>query len=180
MEPHLEHFAHVEDVVNFVKAHLPPNADATAWKNVCEDVLHCELTKVEPLLTEQLAQQDAHHHREEDIRALLRAASWYTHPQLSTEALLTQADQLQRLFSGDAVAPKLDQVRAAIRDQYAGHEARLAAQILEELLERIRQNPSLEAGLLPARELRDQIYYQLLYPHWFETVKQWKEKQRHK
>ena len=33
------------------------------------------------------------------------------------------------------------------------------------------------SALTPAHELRDQIYYQLLYPHWFAIVDQWRQGQ---
>ncbi len=32
----LEHFTHIEDVVRFVKEHLPKGTGTGEWKNVCE------------------------------------------------------------------------------------------------------------------------------------------------
>ena len=118
MDTTLEHFTHIEDVVTFVKEHLPPGGSVEAWKNICEDVMHCELSKVEPLLLKQLAEKDGHHHTEEDIRALLRATSWYTHPQLSQEELLAQVETLKTILGPDATV-QLETIRAAIQDHTA-------------------------------------------------------------
>jgi hypothetical protein len=180
MDTSLEHFTHIEDVVAFVKKHLPAEADAEAWKNICENVMHCELRKVEPLLTKQLAEKDAHHHSEEDIRALLRATSWYTHPQLSREALLAQVENLKKILEPNIspdTSDQLEMIRIAIQDQMAGHEALAAAEAIEALLKSLNANPTLTNTLTPAHELRDQIYYQLLYPHWFAIVHEWKQDQ---
>lgn len=180
MDASLEHFAHIENVVAFVKSHLPPEVGPEAWKRVCEDVLHCELTKVEPLLTKQLATQDAHAHQEEEIRALLRAASWYTHPQLPTEALLHQAKILRTILAPQAdgtIPSHLETIQVALQQGLSGHEALPAAQAIEAILRVITQNPVLSPAQIPAHELRDQIYYQLLYPHWFAIVNQWKQTQ---
>ena len=176
VSPNLEHFSHIEDVVAFIKQHVPANADATTWKNVCEDVMHCELDKVEPVLTTQLKTTDTHAHTEDEIRGLLRAASWYTHPQLTTEALLKQVELIKTTLiplpnpkqEGD-----LNTIFATIQNHVAGHEALPAAQAIEELLAFLQDNPSLSALMIPAHELRDQIYYQLLYPHWFAIVEAW-------
>lgn len=183
MDTTLEHFAHVEDVVAFVKKHLPPEADSSAWKNVCEDVLHCELTKVEPLLFAALQKKDEHAHTEDEIRALVRAASWYTHPQRSAEVLAEEALTLKSVLEAAGIkdaGSALDLAITALEDHLTEHEALPAANALELLIEKLRIDTAHASFLTPVRELRDQIYYQLLYPHWFMIVNQWKKNQSEK
>jgi hypothetical protein len=170
----LEHFSHIEDVVAFVKRQLPENANHDAWKNVCEDVLHCELTKVEPLLLKELDQANEHSNEEEHIRSLVRAASWYTHPQLTQEQLLAKIDQLVPKLQGNLIH-QLQTIRTAIQTPKSGTEARDAAEVIEALIAALNTAPTDTETQTTLRELRDQIYYQLLYPHWFAIVTRWKQ-----
>lgn len=172
----LEHFAHIEDVVDFVKKQLPADADHEAWKNVCEDVLHCELTKVEPMLLKELEHRSEHPNEEEHVRALVRAASWYTHPQLNQEQLLAQITFLESHLATNHL-DLLKMIGTAIQTPLSGSDARNAAKAIEDLIESTKTTNPDQSVITALHELRDQIYYQLLYPHWFAIVAQWKQRQ---
>ncbi|MBP7133625.1 hypothetical protein KBA73_00235 [Patescibacteria group bacterium] len=179
----LEHFTHIEDVVRFVKEHLPKGTGTGEWKNVCEDVLHCELEKIEPLLLEELKKHPQETKEDELIRALLRAASWYTHPQLSSADLLKQADILlanEELTEISHASDALLLAKTTLEKELSGVDVLPAAQALETLIERFTDGTNKEATLLLLRELRDQLYYQLLYPHWFSLVQAWNLRQAQK
>lgn len=183
MDTSLEHFAHIEDVVEFVKTHLPPDANTDTWKQVCQDVMHCELQKVEPLLLQQLQKTDGHAHTEEEIRGLLRAASWYTHPQHTSDVLIEDAETLKEALIASNVknaSEWLDEVMIALEQHLTEHNALPATEAIESLIEQLHTDPTLSSFLPSAQELRDQIYYQLLYPHWFATIEQWKQAQNKK
>ena len=179
MDTSLEHFVHIEDVVRFIQQHLPPEQGEDTWRAVCTDVLHCELAKVEPILLKAL-QATRDPKQTETIRELIRAASWYTHPQLSQEALVNTLDTLVRHLPAHAdllSEQQIHTIRTALTQEHEGAKALPASQAIDQLIIALSNSPVLESLLIPAREVRDQLYYQLLYPHWFEIVKNWTEKQ---
>jgi hypothetical protein len=167
----LEHFQHVEDVITFIKQRLPKEAGPEAWKNVCEDVLNCHLPVVEPMLKEALKDVKGHPSEENTIRGLLRAVSWYQHPQLSLEQLLKNIEKLSPIVSSEE-QPYLQTIREILEQKKDGFDAYPAALAIETLL----SAPSTTEHQTELIELRDQIYYQLLYPHWFEVMKQWTDR----
>lgn len=167
-ESQLEHFRHVEEVVEYIKKRLPQEVGPDAWKNVCEDVLNCHLPAVEPMLLKELEDVQGNPSEENNVRGLLRAVSWYTHPQLSINALLTKIDELEEMATPEDKR-SLETVREALKKAQHGFDAYPAALAIESL----KKCSLVKEEETAIHELRDQIYYQLLYPHWFEVMKQW-------
>lgn len=172
-EAPLEHFELIEDVVAHIRSKLPAESGENSWKMVCEDVLQCHLPQVEPLLLQELAQADGNLEEEQKLRGLLRAVSWYQHPPRTTEELVTTLNHLRPTHPDPADQTRLQTIQAALQERKMGSEALSAADDVEALFKTARG----EDERAKLREVRDQIYYQLLYPHWFDVMKQWANKQ---
>lgn len=172
-EAPLEHFELIEDVVAHIRGKLPADSGANSWKMVCEDVLQCHLPQVEPLLLKELAQAEGDLEEEQKLRGLLRAVSWYQHPPRTTEELLSTLNALRPTYSDPGDQARLETIQTALEAQKTGSELLSATDAIEALFQTARS----EEERLKLRELRDQIYYQLLYPHWFEVMKEWVAKQ---
>lgn len=163
----LEHFQLMEDVIAHIRAKLPAESGTHSWKAVCEDVLHCELSAVEPLLVQELLAAQGHPDEQQTVRGLLRAVSWYQHPQKDIAALLGELSTLRGVYPETGDQMRLDEIEQALREQHQGDQALKAADAVDALF--VQANaPSQKEAL---REIRDQLYYQLLYPHWFEAAK---------
>lgn len=168
-EAPLEHFELIEDVINHIRTKLPAESGPGSWKNVCEDVLHCQLPAVEPLLLQELVAVKGDADETSRIRALLRAVSWYRHPPKQTSDLLETINRLKPTHPGTEDQTHLNTIQEALEQKYEGADALKAADAVEALFAK-EQREDLRDAL---REVRDQVYYQLLYPHWFEVVKRW-------
>lgn len=171
-EAPLEHFTLIEDVIAHIRTKLPAESGPESWRMVCEDVLNCHLPAVEPLLLKELEQNQQNPDEQEKIRGLLRAASWYRHPPKSQAELLKDLNQLRPTHPKAEDQQALDAIQTAFEQQLEGSAALPAANAIDRLF-RDATNPETQAKL---REVRDQLYYQLLYPHWFEVVKNWAAK----
>ena len=167
----LEHFALIEDVLIYIRKKLGTETHPDAWKQVCEDILHCELPKIEPHLLHALADTKGQLVEEQKIRGLLRAVSWFTHPAKTIEELITILGHLKETHPREEDQAHLDLVHDALEKKKEGAEAHPAAEAIDVLFSHAHD----EAERVHLRELRDQIAYQLLYPHWFEVVKRWTE-----
>lgn len=165
----LEHFELIEDVIAHIRTKLPADSGPESWKNVCEDVLHCQLPNVEPLLLKELAAAKGNLADEEQIRGLLRAVSWYNHPPKTTEEIVAAVKRLRPTHPSADDHAKLDLIQSALEQQMQGKELLSAADAVEQLFTHAQH----EDQKTTLRIVRDQIYYQLLYPHWFEVVKRW-------
>ena len=168
----LEHFILIEDVIAHIRTKLPDPSNAERWKHVCTDVLHCQLPVVEPVLLKELAAVRGQNDKEQEIRALLRAVSWYQHPAKSREELLTALVAWREAPFAVAHQTELAKIQVALQTEQQGTDVLPAAQAVEMLF--VQVNTVAERETL--REVRDQLYYQLLYPHWFEIVKEWHAK----
>lgn len=165
----LEHFELIEDVIAHIRTKLPAESGPGSWKAVCEDVLHCQLPAVEPILLRELDAAQGNTDEQSKIRALLRAVSWYRHPPKNAEELVTEIQHLHSTHPGAEDHAAFAAVEEALKNQSQGAEALQAADAIDQLFARA-QNDDHKGRL---RQIRDQIYYQLLYPHWFEVVKHW-------
>lgn len=165
----LEHFELIEDVVAHIRTKLPADSGADSWKMVCEDVLHCQLPAVEPILLKELEAAKGQPDEEEQIRGLLRAVSWYRHPRQETKELITQINHLKPTHPEPADQTLLATIQDTLEQQREGKEALPGAEAIDALFARARN----EEEKTKLRQVRDQVYYQLLYPHWFEVVKRW-------
>lgn len=173
MDTSLERFVHIEDVVRFIKTHLPETPGTEQWQNICTDVLHCELAKVEPILLNELTKTKETPQADE-VRELLRAASWYTHPQATPAELDQKLGELNTRLAGYGFSEeRFFALQRALTEKQSGSEALSAANAIEQAIQTIHDHPELATLLSTAQAIRDQIYYQLLYPHWFEIVKVW-------
>ncbi len=168
-EAPLEHFELIEDVIAHIRTKLPAESGPNSWKNVCEDILHCQLPTVEPLLLQELETAKGNATEEEKIRGLLRAVSWYAHPPKTTEEILTDLSHVRPTHPSPPDQSRLDTIQAALEQKLEGKEALPAAEAIDELFAEAAH----EDQRATFRLVRDQIYYQLLYPHWFEVVKRW-------
>ncbi len=168
-ETPLEHFELIEDVVAHIKAKLPAESGSNSWKNVCEDVLHCQLPLVEPLLLQELAANTGNTDEQEKIRGLLRAVSWYKHPPKSVEDLGKILNHLRPTHPDNEDQADLNLIQSAFEQQLEGENALPAADAVDRLF--VKPQPEEQKNLL--RQVRDQVYYQALYPHWFDVVKRW-------
>lgn len=169
VEAPLEHFELIEDVVAHIRTKLPAESGPESWKNVCEDVLHCHLPQVEPLLLKELEAVKGNSTEEEQIRGLLRAVSWYNHPPKTTEQILRDLGHLRPTHPKQEDQTLLDTVQSALEKGLDGKDALPAAEAIDALFARATH----EDHRVTLRTVRDQLYYQLLYPHWFEVVKRW-------
>lgn len=165
----LEHFELIEDVVAHIRTKLPAESGPGSWKLVCEDVLHCQLPAVEPILLRELEAAKGHPEEEEKIRGLLRAVSWYRHPPKTIPELLAQISRMRSTHPRSEDQTAFDTVESALQNQLEGEQALPAAETIDRLF---TQSPR-DDERAKLREIRDQVYYQLLYPHWFEVVKRW-------
>ncbi len=172
-EAPLEHFTLIEDVIAHIRTKLPAESGPESWRLVCEDVLNCHLPAVEPLLLKELEQNQQNPDEQEKIRGLLRAASWYRHPPKTTDELLKTINQLRPTHPRNEDQQALDAIQAALEGQLEGGAMLPAANAIDHLF-RDASRPDEQEKF---REIRDQVYYQLLYPHWFEVVKQWAARQ---
>lgn len=163
----LEHFKLVEDVIAHIRAKLPAEDGAESWKVVCEDVLHCELSAVEPLLLQELIAAQGHPEEQQTVRGLLRAVSWYRYPPKDVTTQLADLVTLRSAYMDQADQSRLNEIEQALREQYQGDQALKAADAVDVLFLHADAPSQKE----PLREMRDQLYYQLLYPHWFEAAK---------
>ncbi len=168
-EAPLEHFELIEDVIKHIRTKLPADSGSSSWKNVCEDVLHCQLPVVEPLLLQELAAVKGDADETNKMRALLRAVSWYRHPPKQVDELIDEVNHLKPTHPGTEDQTYLSTIQDAFERKLEGSEMLKAADAVEALF----ANASREDQRDALREIRDQVYYQLLYPHWFEVVKRW-------
>jgi hypothetical protein len=168
-ETPLEHFELIEDVVAHIRTKLPADSGPESWRAVCEDVLHCQLPAIEPLLLKELAAAQGNVDEQEKLRGLLRAVSWYRHPRMSADEIVAQLNHLRPTHPGSENEAVLDTIQEALEKQYEGAEALKAADSVDALFANAKSEEEKEK----LRQIRDQVYYQLLYPHWFEIVKNW-------
>ena len=168
----LEHFELIEDVIAHIRTKLPAESGPHSWKNVCEDVLHCQLPVVEPLLLQELEAAKGQTDEEQKIRGLLRAVSWYRHLPKTAAEILSEVNHLRPTHPSPEDQTALDAIQQALEAQFEGHDALPAAEAIDRLFQAATEDQK-----VPLRLIRDQLYYQLLYPHWFEVVKRWAAEQ---
>lgn len=136
----LEHFELIEDVIAHIRTKLPAESGPGSWKAVCEDVLHCQLPAVEPILLRELDAAQGNTDEQSKIRALLRAVSWYRHPPKNAEELVTEIQHLHSTHPGTEDHAAFATVEEALKNQSQGAEALKAADAIDQLFARAQND----------------------------------------
>lgn len=180
-----EHLATIKDV----RAYLEQKFSGDPKKaNICQYPFGCDIDVLEPILLEDLVNAkltDPDHGQWSRLRSLIRAASYLTHSRPETAKLIPLAEsfvqeaeahqkQLARTEPEEAKdweeirTMALAMVRALVQGLKA-EDAEPAARAAEHFLHLAYREKQNTQRLRSLRELRDQIYFQRLYPTWFEA-----------
>ncbi len=182
-----EHILTTKDVRDYLAKKF---RDDPARANLCKYPLGCDVNDVEPILQKDLLDakttgsvvdpKNIH-----QLRQLIRAASWGSIVSKSPERHLALAHELvesvearqrelERTDPDEAkewneIAHMANVVEDALTHHLAGDEAEIAAQAMEHFLSVAIKERRDRVTLTRLRELRDQIYFQRLYPIWFRA-----------
>ncbi len=182
-----EHITTTKDVRAYLQERFPNDPTKS---NLCQYPIGCDITDVEPFLIDDLIAEKMRATESKGsnetiarLRKLIRAASWISHARPRDEPLLALARSLadevekkqqeiartdpQESKEWNDVLSMAHVIASALHDHLAGAEAESAAQAIEYFVDIARKNPHDQRRLKHLRELRDQLYFQRLYPTWF-------------
>lgn len=178
-----EHLLTTLDLRKYLEEKHPKRAD------ICKYPIGCEIGDVEPVLLADLNREKEVRSISKDrvnhLRKILRASSFRSHSQENKTALTRIAESLvnevadkQRELARTEPeeAKEYDDIRRMAEDivrvlqrPLYGEEAETAVLAVEHFFDVAKRERKDAATINRLRALRDQLYFQHLYPKWFEA-----------
>ncbi len=182
----LEHIPTILDVRKYLENKFEEDAGKT---DLCRYPFGCDIDRLEPILLAELVDVKASDAPDPKhlghLRSMIRAASYFTHLRPIATELIPFAESLveevqahqqelarlepEEAKDWDDIREAAQSVVNALQRGQKGEEAEPAALAVEYFLDRVYQQKKYSGYLKKMRELRDQIYFQRLYPGWFEA-----------